>query len=83
MPGLEEYRRRVDEIDKEMLRLIEERVNIAKKIGREKKKLGKDISDPKREKQVLDNITESTDLERDFVRDLFRRIIKYCKNEQN
>ncbi|MBN2014658.1 MAG: chorismate mutase [Candidatus Altiarchaeota archaeon] len=83
MPGLEEHRRRIDEIDNEILRLIEERVNIAKKIGKEKKKLGKDIPDLGREKQVLDKITESTELNRGFIRSIFEQVIRYCRNEQN
>ena len=38
---LEEYRKRIDELDAEIIRLINERTSIAVEIGKEKAAIGK------------------------------------------
>ena len=44
--GLEEYRSEIEEIDEEIIRLIDRRIGISKKIFAAKKIEGKPISDP-------------------------------------
>jgi chorismate mutase len=80
---LEEHRKRIDQIDEEILKLLEERVEEARKIGEEKRKAGKSVRDPAREDEVLEHVTRSTKLEKDFVKKLFKLIVEYCRNEQN
>lgn len=80
---IEEHRKRIDEIDEKILRLLEERVAEAHMIGEEKRKAGKPISDPAREKEVLEKVTKSTKLEKEFTKKLFKMIVEYCRNEQN
>ncbi|ALV62720.1 Chorismate mutase I [Thermococcus sp. 2319x1] len=46
-------RRRIDEIDKEIIHLLQERFEIARKIGEVKLKSGLPVYDPKREEEVL------------------------------
>jgi len=76
-------RKRIDAIDEKLLRLLEERVEEAHKIGASKKRLGKPIRDPDREAEVLENVSKSTKLEKDFVKKLFKLIVGYCRDEQN
>lgn len=80
---IEEHRKRIDAIDEEILKLIEERVSEARRIGDEKKRLGKSIKDPAREEEVIAHVTKSTKLEADFTKKLFELIVEYCRNEQN
>jgi chorismate mutase len=51
--GLEEHRREIEEIDDEIIRLIDKRIGISKKIFEAKRAEGKPISDPERENLVL------------------------------
>ena len=51
--GLEEHRREIEEIDDEIIRLIDKRIGISKKIFEAKRSEGKPISDPERESLVL------------------------------
>ena len=49
---LEEYRKEIENIDRQILQLISKRLKIATKIGQIKAKIGKDITDEKREEKV-------------------------------
>ena len=51
--GLEEHRREIEEIDEKIIRLIDKRIGISKKIFEAKRSEGKPISDPERESLVL------------------------------
>lgn len=82
MPEIKGLREQINRVDREIVRLLEERVEVVKEIGRIKRERGFGVSDPDRESEVLDNVSSSTKLDRKFVRGLFRSIIEYCKNEQ-
>jgi chorismate mutase len=75
-------RKEIDALDKGILALVEKRVETAQKIGAIKAEKGLQISDPNREKEVLDNVTKTTKLEKPFVKDLFLSIIEYCKHAE-
>ncbi|RLI87570.1 MAG: chorismate mutase [Candidatus Altiarchaeales archaeon] len=79
---LEGLRKGIDEIDKKIVNLIEDRVEIAKKISGIKKKKGLEITDSEREKEVLGNVSRHTRLDKEFIKNLFKSIIEYCKNEE-
>jgi len=75
-------RKEIDVLDKGILALVEKRIETAQKIGAVKAKKGLQISDPAREKEVLDNVSRGTKLEKSFVRGLFSSIIEYCKHAE-
>lgn len=79
---LKNLRRRIDEIDKEIVDLIECRVEIARKISEVKRREGLGITDLKREGTVLENVSSCTELDKEFMKKLFKSIIDYCKNEE-
>lgn len=54
--SLEELRKKIDEIDKKVVRLIAERIRISEDIGREKKRQGRQVRDSEREKRVLETV---------------------------
>ncbi len=50
---IEERRKRIDEIDEQLLKLLNERAECALAIGREKARQGLPIHSPEREEEVL------------------------------
>ncbi len=53
---LERYRRRIDELDEELVRLLNERAACADEIGRLKEQVGMEVYQPGRERTVLDHV---------------------------
>ncbi len=53
MGEIEKLRAKIDEIDMELIRLLEERARICKEIGGYKRKIGAPIRVPEREAEVL------------------------------
>ena len=68
MENIELLRREIDGIDKGILELLEERVKAAKKIGEIKREGDMKIEDLEREGKILDNILNSTNLDREIGR---------------
>lgn len=83
--ALRKERRRIETIDRRIIRLLSRRVSIAKKLGRLKKKKGLKICDRGREKEVIKHakrMTKDTGLDEKFVEMLFKDIIKYTRSKQ-
>ena len=83
--SLEELRKKIDEADTRIVRLIAERMRIAKEIGREKKKQGKPIADEGREIEVLEHIksvAREEDINQEDIASIYRRIVTACKGGQ-
>ncbi len=78
---LENLRLQIDQIDGQILRLLSERAGLALRIGRVKRTLGHEISDPKRERDVLHARAASgaAPLPADGVEAIFSEIIKWCR----
>jgi chorismate mutase len=58
---LREIRRKIDEIDDKLLQLLAERVKLIAEIASIKKKLGKEIRDEEREREILRKTKEESD----------------------
>ena len=74
---LEEYRKRIDELDAEIIRLINERTSIAVEIGKKKAAIGKVVFDPKREAQVFRKVLSLNEgpLKDEALKGIYREII--------
>jgi chorismate mutase len=74
---MEDWRRRIDEIDLQLVELFNERTKCAIEIGHIKKRLGLEIYSPRREAQVLANVTAANagPLDAEAIRRLFERVI--------
>ena len=57
--SLEELRKRIDELDVKLVRMLNERARIVVEIGKLKNKAGKPVYAPEREKQVLARLAEA------------------------
>ena len=74
--SLDEHRKAVDRIDLEILRLLGERLQVAKAIGEAKLKAGAPVYAPQREEQVLRSLVEAApSLPASGIRSVFREII--------
>jgi chorismate mutase len=55
---IEELRSRVDEVDRELIRILNERARIVQEIVSIKAEVGKPLFDPKREEEILRKVAE-------------------------
>lgn len=74
---LRPLRRRIDALDEQLVRLLNERAGCALEIGRVKEALGLTLYQPERERDVLDHVTSinTGPLDEAAMRRLFERII--------
>jgi chorismate mutase len=81
---LADCRRRIDDVDLRLLKLLNERTSIVEEIGRIKQSLSLPIYEPKREDQVFENVVShnSGPLAGDSVRRVFERIIDEMRTIQ-
>jgi len=82
--SLAESRRRIDEIDVQLLELLNQRTRVVEHIGRIKELLTLPIYEPKREDDVFRNVTEHNDgpLTAEAVKAIFERIIDEMRTLQ-
>jgi chorismate mutase len=75
---LEEYRVTIDDLDRRIVELLNERTRVVEDIGRVKRSAQLPIYEPRREDQVYENISEASadgPLTREAVRRIYERII--------
>ena len=58
---IEELRERVDEVDRELIRVLNERARIVQELVAIKAEVGKPLFDPKREEEILRRAVESNE----------------------
>jgi len=83
--SLDELRRKIDDADDRIVRLIAERIRQAQEIGREKQKQGMQIEDPAREERVLEHVREIARREKiseKEVENIYRQIVNLSKSVQ-
>ena len=83
--SLEDLRRKIDETDTKIVKLIAERIRIAEDIGKEKKGRGIQIEDREREKVVLEkvkSIAQSENINQEDLGSIYRQIVTVSKGIQ-
>ncbi len=82
MSDLDDWRKRIDEIDQQLVKLLNERSKCAVEIGHLKKSLNLAAWQPDREAHILRNIVKSNPgpLDDAAVRRLFERIIDEARS---
>jgi chorismate mutase-like protein len=81
---LEEYRVLIDNVDRRIVALLNERTQVVEDIGRVKRASELPIYEPKREEQVFANVTGSNQgpMSEDALRRIFERIIDEMRKIQ-
>jgi len=74
---IDDYRKEINRLDSELLRIFNERASLALKIGEIKKKHNIPIYDPEREKRIFVAMSNANPgpLENDAITRLFERVI--------
>jgi chorismate mutase-like protein len=78
------HRDRIDAVDRDLLRLLNERTRVVEEIGRIKREANMPIYEPKREDEVFRNVMENNTgpLSADSVKRIFERIIDEMRKVQ-
>jgi chorismate mutase len=81
---LEEFRVLIDQIDRRIVALLNERTQIVERIGRVKRESQMPVYEPRREDQVFANIAEANQgpIGQEAVRRIFERIIDEMRGIQ-
>jgi chorismate mutase-like protein len=81
---LEQYRMLIDDVDRRIVALLNERTAVVENIGRVKREAQLPVYEPKREDQVFANITSANHgpLTHHSVRGIFERIIDEMRSIQ-
>ena len=76
-PEISDWRSRIDELDRDLVRMLNERARCAIEIGRIKRKRRMPIYDPRREEEIIRMVIEHNPgpLDSEGIRRLFERII--------
>ena len=79
--SIEDWRRKIDEIDRQLVQLLNERSKCAIEIGKIKHDLNLRVYDPEREGEILRRIKETNDgpLDDEGLQRLFERVIDECR----
>ncbi len=74
---IDDYRKEINSLDSELLRIFNERASLALKIGEIKKEHGIAVYDPEREKRIFEGMSKDNPgpLENDAIVRLFERVI--------
>jgi chorismate mutase / prephenate dehydratase len=83
--SLDDLRKKIDETDAGLVKLIAKRIRIAQKIGKEKGTQGRQVVDVEREKRVLGNIrriAEAENLNWADIEGIYRKVMALAKGVQ-
>lgn len=82
---IEEWRERIDEIDRELVALLNKRAALAVRVGEEKRRTGTGVYDPEREDEVLGRIRRLSGgpLRAHALDAIYRAIIAGCTEVQS
>ncbi|MEJ2200634.1 MAG: chorismate mutase [Desulfuromonadaceae bacterium] len=75
---IDEIRLKIDALDQELLRIFNERADLACKIGEIKKELGLQVYDPNREKRIFDAMQAANPgpLDNEAIVRMFEKVIE-------
>ena len=82
--GLAEYRQQLDEIDAQIVRLFEQRMEISEEVAGEKIRTGRRVLDKKREQEKLATLSDMTgsDFNKRGIRELYQQIMAISRKRQ-
>jgi chorismate mutase/prephenate dehydratase len=75
--NLADLRKKIDEIDKDLIELFGRRMAVSADIARYKKQHGLPVFDPAREREILDKLPPEP-----YIRELYALIVQLSRAEQ-
>jgi chorismate mutase-like protein len=84
LKAIAEYRDQIDDIDRRLVDLLNERTRVVEQLGRVKEELQLPIYEPKREDEVFQNVSNANrgPLSSDALKRLFERIVDEMRTLQ-
>ena len=74
--GLDDHRKRIDELDDQILKLLDERANVVSDVARSKRAANLPTYDPERERQVLERLAARAGrFPADAIRAVYREVM--------
>ena len=83
--NIEDLRKKIDETDAEIVRLIAERLRIAEEIGKSKREQGNQIEDRERERVVLNHVkalAQKENISPEDIENIYQQVVKISKGRQ-
>ena len=79
--NLEEIRREINQIDDELIKLLEKRMDLVSKVASYKLETGKAVLDSKREETILNKVAEAVEspVYRDVIVNTFTDMMKHSR----
>lgn len=79
-----DWRKRIDELDRKLVRMLNQRARAARRIGRLKRDTNMPIYEPRRERIIIQNIAKANrgPFPQDELRQIFKRIIAVMRRLQ-
>lgn len=83
-PNLPSLRKRIDRIDRSLVRLLNQRAVLARRVGALKRRRGLAVFDGKREQAVLRHVIRASrgPLSEHAVRHIFQAILRACRRQE-
>ena len=81
-PGIPQLRQSIDELDRQILELLAERLKLVMRVGEVKRGLGLDVYDPARERDLLERVARGapSPLTAAAAERIFQRIIEESRS---
>jgi chorismate mutase len=82
---IEDWRAKIDALDRRLVQLLSERAQCALAVGKIKTSQNMEVFDPERERQIILNILKENKgpLDDDALRRIFERVIDECRRIEN
>ena len=83
--GLAEWRARIDDLDRQLLKLLNQRAGVALEVGRAKRETGAPVHDPEREQEIVEGLIQlnAGPLPAEAVRAIWREILSASRGLQH
>ena len=78
---MDKIRKKIDKIDEQLVKLLDERMGLAFELGKLKKSLGRDVYDGSREQEVFEKLQAlpKQSIRDDEVKELYEQIIRISR----
>ena len=82
---IEDWRSKIDALDRRLVELLQERAKCAIEVGKIKNVRNMEVFDPERERQIIHMVLQENKgpLDDDALRRIFERVIDECRRIEN
>ena len=80
---LNKLRLNINSIDNQIIKLLESRMKLCKQVGEYKKEHNLQVYSKSREEEVINRISSNSNLDSNFIKNLWNLIMNYSKDIQN